>query len=374
MGPWLRSHGRIQRQGGAVVETDRFNGAVASQPRKAEGSHCHPAPRAASMGPWLRSHGRGQDLRHRIIYCRRFNGAVASQPRKVVAGCAHAVDVRASMGPWLRSHGRLPRRSRCLYFILASMGPWLRSHGRRAGGGVRSGDPWLQWGRGFAATEGGQRSPAGSPPWTLQWGRGFAATEGTMTATKRLSLGCCFNGAVASQPRKARWRLSVLSSRSGFNGAVASQPRKERHRNPSRCNTAASMGPWLRSHGRRTGARAKKFDPGLQWGRGFAATEGKLPPPPPPPTAGFNGAVASQPRKGRRGWRRCGRSTGFNGAVASQPRKASWFRPRPPSQTASMGPWLRSHGRRGDDGVATRALWLQWGRGFAATEGPTEPW
>ena len=36
---------------------------------------------------------------------------------------------------------------------------------------------------------------------------------------------------------------------------------------------------------------------------------------------------------------------------------------------ASMGPWLRSHGRLDGPVTFTLTVKLQWGRGFAATEG-----
>ena len=36
----------------------------------------------------------------------------------------------------------------------------------------------LQWGRGFAATEGWSKNATASVTQWLQWGRGFAATEG----------------------------------------------------------------------------------------------------------------------------------------------------------------------------------------------------
>jgi len=39
------------------------------------------------------------------------------------------------------------------------------------------------------------------------------------------------------------------------------------------------------------------------------------------------------------------------------------------SLLASMGPWLRSHGRSMLEPSEKRAIRLQWGRGFAATEG-----
>ena len=82
------------------------------------------------------------------------------------------------------------------------------------------------------------------------------------------------------------------------------------------------MGPWLRSHGRTTLAAPMSHEPVLQWGRGFAATEG-----------GVRRSVRRDPK-------------GFNGAVASQPRKGRL--------------------RHGGNPVAQL---LQWGRGFAATEG-----
>ena len=60
----------------------------------------------------------------------------------------------------------------------------------------------------------------------------------------------------------------------------------------------------------------------LQWGRGFAATEGRI-------------LVVGAELVDR----------------------------------ASMGPWLRSHGRLGTGKVTGKTKLLQWGRGFAATEG-----
>ena len=91
-------------------------------------------------------------------------------------------------------------------------------------------------------------------------------------------------------------------------------------RRPPSCG--ASMGPWLRSHGRGVNDAEAWLCRLLQWGRGFAATEGRVPPHVPrQPQTGFNGAVASQPRKDRQArCRSCGTDR-FNGAVASQPRK-----------------------------------------------------
>ena len=183
----------------------------------------------------------------------------------------------------------------------------------------------------------------------------------------------CFNGAVASQPRKGRAGRLDDGLTSRFNGAVASQPRKGRPGEPrAGRRSAASMGPWLRSHGRSSPGEIPRVRPprfngavasqprkvqtspplfrtakALQWGRGFAATEGPNSAGTSFRCSGFNGAVASQPRKGKTTWpdRRYG--TGFNGAVASQPRKVA----------AAIS-------------KARSLALLQWGRGFAATEGP----
>ena len=155
------------------------------------------------------------------------------------------------------------------------MGPWLRSHGR---------------------TPAGRAQPAVA---TLQWGRGFAATEGTSAA------------------------YAACRSMNGFNGAVASQPRKGQ-----------------------SGQGMRLLQPSLQWGRGFAATEGRPSSASVPRRSSFNGAVASQPRKVLVCRYACCLLRSFNGAVASQPRKDDCFHSQ--GQTignASMGPWLRSHGR-----------------------------
>ena len=87
-------------------------------------------------------------------------------------------------------------------------------------------------------------------PWLRSHGRG-GVLHGLTHADER------FNGAVASQPRKAAIAdgAVTLAKTTGFNGAVASQPRKV----PS------------------------------SWGKRAV-------------TAGFNGAVASQPRKDKRPW------------------------------------------------------------------------
>ena len=105
------------------------------------------------------------------------------------------------------------------------MGPWLCSHGRFRGWssltGCRSGF------NGAVALQPRKESPEIEtlPQSWLQWGRGFAATEaydGACVTYAQLR----FNGAVALQPRKlptVRRNTIVWAS---FNGAVALQPRK----------------------------------------------------------------------------------------------------------------------------------------------------
>jgi len=156
----------------------------------------------------------------------------------------------------------------------------------------------LQWGRGFAATEGSAIGSRWFVTKSLQWGRGFAATEGAGRSIGR------------------------------------------RSRSP------ASMGPWLRSHGRASTGLSPRCRYPLQWGRGFAATEGQH------GRRAHQGPVGASmgPWLRSHGRRRCLRSQfGLH--------------------LASMGPWLRSHGRSGADIDIPRTIGLQWGRGFAATEG-----
>jgi len=128
---------------------------------------------------------------------------------------------------------------------------------------------------------------------------------------------------------------------------VASQPRKGASARPAPSCRGASMGPWLRSHGRpqRRGGGPLGY-------------------------RGFNGAVASQPRKGPA----VGRLVAALGLL-------QWGRGFAATEghgvdcgaavghDASMGPWLRSHGRRGSSPCTPVGKQLQWGRGFAATEG-----
>ena len=202
------------------------------------------------------------------------------------------------------------------------MGPWLCSHGREGGDWLVTAAFRLQWGRGFAATEGQRVRRLPLHESLLQWGRGFAATEGRRYARlprwqRR------FNGAVALQPRKdgphasrpagadasmGPWLCSHGRAPGGsdatrriqsFNGAVALQPRKAQVRGRTVSHwLEASMGPWLCSHGR------------VRWGRRARSWPGC-----------FNGAVALQPRKAFACHPACGCTSGFNGAVALQPRK-----------------------------------------------------
>ena len=134
----------------------------------------------------------------------------------------------------------------------------------------------------------------------------------------------------------------------------------------------ASMGPWLRSHGRPEATYPIRALEGmLQWGRGFAATEGTLCP-------------VYAPRANALQWGR-----GFAATEGDELPTVLLS-----AVNASMGPWLRSHGRApkilthpanldGFNGaVASQPrkepenccsgvvrVALQWGRGFAATEG-----
>ena len=331
------------------VATGGFNGAVASQPRKG------------------RSRGRSQGR----TGC--FNGAVASQPRK---GCCWLPVANSQPQlQWGRGFSATEGIG-CLLdrpeYLKASMGPWLLSHGRGKSKSAGGGKVKLQWGRGFSATEGPTPAAQGDDMTALQWGRGFSATEGSASRRSWSSM-TGFNGAVASQPRKGSSRsptpptVRPLQWGRGFSAT-------EGFIRPRRCHAvvrlqwgrgfsategsgggpgskpgrAASMGPWLLSHGRIVGFQKAGTGKSLQWGRGFSATEG--PPPhrsrPQNTNLSFNGAVASQPRKvasapgfGAGLWR-------FNGAVASQPRKAD----------GTLWTWGESP-------------MLQWGRGFSATEG-----
>ena len=373
MGPWLRSHGREDSLRSAVERTHGYNGAVASQPRK---------------GSWTLSG---------TASCLRFNGAVASQPRKAAGGGCSPSARSSRFNGAVASQPRKDRlHSKLLPDHVASMGPWLRSHGRLAPKSAIAAIVVLQWGRGFAATEGASDSSSGK------------------TRTR-------FNGAVASQPRKAGTIASQGGPHARFNGAVASQPRKVSRLPHLAALNAASMGPWLRSHGRKENRIPPKDSAWLQWGRGFAATEGRLSrervyPARSPASMGpwlrshgrlpaavgtpprqmlqwgrgfaategerrsrrrgtarrFNGAVASQPRKAESSSMSSQSASCFNGAVASQPRKgiarSSHMRDY---AIASMGPWLRSHGRMKSGTDQSTAHKLQWGRGFAATEGST---
>ena len=231
-----------------------------------------------------------------------FNGAVASQPRKGVG----TADLNAVASCFNGAVASQPRKGRAATWKI------FRAQ-------------LLQWGRGFSATEGRRGFPwcetssvASMGPWLLSHGRR------RVSVVERCRVGHGFNGAVASQPRKGRGDGTPRRSGVRFNGAVASQPRKDL---PSASGPdpvpSASMGPWLLSHGRIVCPAVRVSFLSLQWGRGFSATEGTLPEQLSIALRGFNGAVASQPRKGRTQRAICRASWRFNGAVASQPRKAS---------------------------------------------------
>ena len=154
------------------------------------------------------------------------------------------------------------------------MGPWPRSHGRRWNHKQETPRPW-----------------ASMRPWLCSHGRPTRWRSGCR-------IGRSFNGAVALQPRKGSSIVRAIAAVRSFNGAVALQPRKDLTGRVNRLSSVA-----------------------LQWGRGFAATEGgvcrriKITP------RCFNGAVALQPRKGVSAFSSAFNSTSFNGAVALQPRK-----------------------------------------------------
>ena len=206
MGPWLRSHGRRFRLRGASGPED-----------------------GASMGPWLRSHGREswRRMSWQVIGLQWGRGFAATEGRR-----DPAAGFRAGMLQWGRgfaaTEGAVVRVT-IVVSAAASMGPWLRSHGRLATSTRGLIADWLQWGRGFAATEGGGGAMSVETFCQLQWGRGFAATEGTAsgcsTSTQPATLqwGRGFAATEGASPAPAR-----RSGRSGFNGAVASQPRKDR--------------------------------------------------------------------------------------------------------------------------------------------------
>ena len=152
-------------------------------------------------------------------------------------------------------------------------------------------------------------------PWLRSHGRNYTPDAEAIAENG-------FNGAVASQPRKGMGSRFTTTSASSFNGAVASQPRKVPPAARTALTSPASMGPWLRSHGR-------NYTPDAE-----AIAEN-----------GFNGAVASQPRKGMGSRFTTTSASSFNGAVASQPRKVPPAARTALTSPASMGPWLRSHGR-----------------------------
>ena len=277
------------------------------------------------------------------------------------------------MGPWLLSHGRLSLSPLVAARAAASMGPWLLSHGRARNLVGRSTD---------------RRASMG--PWLLSHGR----SVGFELATAKNS----FNGAVASQPRKDT-ALPHRCSRSRWASMgpwLLSHGRTFRRRRFTAARRA-SMGPWLLSHGRnRSWQILGTGDAGLQWGRGFSATEG-----------GGRGTFAEsalllQWGRGFSATEGCSRVSAIvipawlqwgRGFSATEGHRRNW-RDHPLSR-ASMGPWLLSHGRERHqlqhfrERQASMGPWLlshgrlhrrqrswlpchqlQWGRGFSATEGP----
>ena len=182
----------------------------------------------------------------------------------------------------------------------------------------------------------------------------------------------CFNGAVASQPRKdlhaaaVALMIELLQWGRGFAATEGS--------------LAAAFGgvlpplQWGRGFAATEGQDhllGGVFGVLLQWGRGFAATEGRSSGVPQVDIPGFNGAVASQPRKGLKKGRKKPHNFCFNGAVASQPRKGLLPAASTAGVAACFNGAVASQPRKADTSHSRpcfRAV-LQWGRGFAATEG-----
>ena len=207
--------------------------------------------------------------------CDREQQAVGTQWRR---GVRSGEDTEpASMKPWLRSHGKRCRpRVQSPGRSLASMRPWLCSHGRT----TAAGRPCCRRAcfNGAVASQprkGNTTRRLAVPSLSLQWGRGFGATEGEISGSTAGKLRC-FNGAVASQPRKARTSRRHGPWQCCFNGAVALQPRKGKSpagscRPVTRFNGAVALLP---RKGHASGLPRKSFG-ALQWGRGFAATDGE---------------------------------------------------------------------------------------------------
>ncbi len=107
----------------------------------------------------------------------------------------------------------------------------------------------------------------------------------------------------------------------GFNGAAASQPRRAGTASRRCAERRASMGPRLLSRGEWTQAWSECDGCSLQWGRGFSAAERLTSALVSSRYTCFNGAAASQPRRGHKAKRKLPQIMGFNGAAASQPRR-----------------------------------------------------
>src|SRR5438552_10640870 len=179
MRPRLLSRGwtssRLPRRGASA----RFNGAAASQPRKAAGMEAAAEPTATCFNGAAAFQPRKASCRQ----CRKrhwtcFNGAAAFQPRKgrvTIESLAQRIELQWGRG-FCRGKIHPPVLLRNIGG--ASMGPRLFSRGK-----VHVVAP-QRW------------------PYLLQWGRGFSAAESCPSRPISTSTTKSFNGAAAFQPRK----------------------------------------------------------------------------------------------------------------------------------------------------------------------------
>jgi len=228
---WTAAEGRIflRPRRGAIP--------ASMGPRLDSRGRCHQASdharvHTASMGPRLDSRGRVSRPTNRGARDCRFNGAAAGQPRKVSPSQWESLlfgQLQWGRG-WTAAEGRgLPAAASPVE--RASMGPRLDSRGRRA-----------------CCARCGRFCP-------LQWGRGWTAAEGP-----RKQVGVPGPPPASMGPRlDSRGRAAQLVpstyAHAGFNGAAAGQPRKALNR-----------------------AQPAEHLFGLQWGRGWTAAEGWIPP------------------------------------------------------------------------------------------------
>ena len=109
----------------------------------------------------------------------------------------------------------------------------------------------LQWGHGREAMDGHRR--LGRWPFRLCF-NGATAVRPWMARQNWHRVGfSCFNGATAVRPWMAAARAAALLAYSGFNGATA-------------------VRPWMGEYDPETG----EADPGLQWGHGREAMDGRV--------------------------------------------------------------------------------------------------